>query len=69
VFGYRAYVYIPQVVHKDKISPKLELMIYISIALEGHGNIFMHSSGNVVLTATYADFVEKLFPCYSTGSR
>jgi len=69
VFGCGAYVHIPQVVHKDKMSPKSELMIYIGIALGGHKNIFMCSPGNVIFTAAHIEFIEKLFPCCTMRNR
>jgi len=43
--------------------PKLELIIYLGIASEGHGNLFMHLLGNIVFTSAHAEFSEKLFPC------
>ena len=39
VFGCGAYIHIPQVVCKDKMSPKSKLMTYIGITLGGHRNI------------------------------
>ena len=69
VFGCSAYVHIPQVVYKDKMSPKSELIIYIGIALEGHGNIFMCSPGNIVFTAVHTEFIEKLFLCCTMRNR
>jgi len=53
----------PQAVRDNKMHPKSELMIYIGIAPEKHGNIFMRSLGNIVFTAAYAIFDETLFLC------
>jgi len=67
VFGCGAYVYLLQGIRKDKMSPKSELMIYLGIALGGHGNLFMRLSGNVVFISAHAKFNKKLFPhCKTT---
>jgi len=44
------------------MSPKSELMIYLGIASEEHGNLFMRLPGNIVFTSAHADFDEKSFP-------
>jgi len=43
------------------MSSKSELITYIGIASEGHRNIFMYLSRNVVFTAIHTNFDKKLF--------
>ena len=69
VFGCRVYIHIPQVVYKDKMSPKSELMTYISITSEEHGNIFIYSSRNIVFTVIHTNLNKKLFSHYCTKNR
>jgi hypothetical protein len=62
VFGCGAYVHIPANIRKNKLAPKSELMTYIGVAPDGHGNRFMRSPNNVVFTSSHAIFEETLFP-------
>jgi len=47
VFGCGAYVYLPQDVRKDKLAPKLELMIYLGVAEGIKGHHFMYSTQQI----------------------
>ena len=67
VFGCGAYVYLPQEVRTNKLSPKSELMVYIGIAEGIKGNRFMRITNNQVFTAATALFDESLFPKCKTA--
>lgn len=70
MFGCGAYVYIPSEVQKNKLSPKLELITYLSVAPGGHGSRFMRAPNNVLFTAMHALYDETLFPkCEQTVKR
>jgi hypothetical protein len=62
VFGCGAYVFLPEDVQSNNLSPRSELMTFIGIVEGTKGYIFMRSPNNVVFTAIQALFDEKLFP-------
>jgi hypothetical protein len=68
VFGCGAYVYLPQDMRKDKLAPKSELMVYLSVAEGIKGHCFMRTANNQLFTATTALFDEKLFPKCKTSA-
>jgi hypothetical protein len=61
VFGCGAYVFLPEDVQSNNLSPKSELMTFIGIVEGTKGYIFMRSPNNVVFTAIQALFDETLF--------
>lgn len=60
VFGCGAYVFIPEKVRQNKLSPKSELMTYLGQTT--HGWKFMRAPNNVVFESTQAEFDEEFFP-------
>ena len=63
IFGCIAYVFLPTDVQANKLAPKLELMVYLGVALGNNANfLFVHSPHNVLFTATHAEFSEVQFP-------
>jgi hypothetical protein len=62
VFGCGAYVFLPEDMQSNNLSPRSELMIFIGIVEGTKGYIFMRSPNNVVFTAIQALFDETLFP-------
>jgi hypothetical protein len=61
VFGCGAYVFLPEDVQSNNLSPRSELMTFIGIVEGTKGYIFMRSPNNVVFTAIQALFDETLF--------
>jgi hypothetical protein len=61
-------VYLPQDVRKDKLAPKLEVMVYLGVAEGIKGHRFMRTTNNQLFTATTALFDEKLFPKCKTSA-
>jgi hypothetical protein len=61
VFGCGAYVFLPEDVRSNNLSPRSELMTFIGIVEGTKGYIFMRSPNNVVFTAIQALFDETLF--------
>jgi hypothetical protein len=59
VFGCGAYVFFPEDVQSNNLSPRSKLMTFIGIS---EGYIFMRSPNNNVFTAIQALFDETLFP-------
>jgi len=69
IFGYRAYVYLPNEVYTNKLTPCSELMIFIGYKDNGYRFIH-HIQGNVIFHFTQAIFDEGHFPrCPSSHSR
>jgi hypothetical protein len=68
VFGCGAYVYIPPTRRHNKLSPKLELMVFLGETEGMKGYQFMHS-GNVIFHAAQALFDEELYPRCKTQPR
>jgi hypothetical protein len=62
VFGCGAYVFLPEDVRSNNLSPRLELMTFIGLSEETRGYIFMRSPNNNVFTAIQALLDEMLFP-------
>jgi len=61
VFGCRAYVYLPNEVHANKLIPHSELMIFIGYEDNGY-RFICHTQGNVIFRSTQAIFDEENFP-------
>jgi hypothetical protein len=61
VFGCGAYVFLPEDVQSNNLSPRSELMTLIELSEETKGYIFMRSPNNNVFTAIQALFDETLF--------
>ena len=62
VFGCGAYVFLPEDVQSNNLSPRSELMTFIGLSEGTKGYIFMRSPNNIVFTAIQALFDETLFP-------
>jgi hypothetical protein len=62
VFGCGAYVFLPEDVQNNNLSPRSELMTFIGLPEGTKGYIFMRSPNNIVFTAIQALFDETLFP-------
>jgi hypothetical protein len=62
VFGCGAYVFLPEDVRSNNLSPRSELMTFIGLVEGTKGYIFMRSPNNVVFTAIQALFDKTLFP-------
>ena len=62
VFGCGAYVFLPEDIRTNNLSPRSELMTFIGLSEGTKGYIFMRSPNNVVFTAIQALFDEMLFP-------
>ena len=62
VFGCGAYVYLPEAVRANKLSPKSEMMTFLGFPEGGKGYLFMRSPNNVLFTAHTATFDETYFP-------
>ena len=63
VFGYKAYVYLPNEVRINKLIPCSKLMIFIRY--ENNGYIFIyHTQRNVIFCSIQAIFDEGHFPRY-----
>jgi hypothetical protein len=61
VFGCGAYVFLPEDVRSNNLSPRSELMTFIDVVEGTKGYIFMKSPNNVIFTAIQALFDETLF--------
>jgi len=69
VFGCGAYVYLPNEVGANKLTPRSELMIFIGYEDNGYRFIY-HTQGNIIFHSTQAIFDEGHFPrCPSSHSR
>jgi hypothetical protein len=62
VFGCGAYVFVPEDVRVNKLSPKAELMTFLGIPDGTKGYLFMRGPNNVLFTAVKALFDETLYP-------
>src|SRR5271154_3837660 len=62
VFRCGAYVFLPEDIRTNSLSPKSELMTFIGYSEGTKGYIFMRSPNNIVYTAVKALFDETLFP-------
>jgi len=51
VFGYRAYMYLPNEVYANKLTPCSELIIFIGYKDNGYRFIH-HTQGNVIFCST-----------------
>jgi hypothetical protein len=69
VFGCGAYVFLPEDVQSNNLSPRSELMTFIGIIEGTKGYIFMRSPNNVVFTTIQALFDKTLFPKCPTMHR
>lgn len=54
--GSGAYVYLPLTVRKNKLSPKLEMMIFLSFKESVKNMLFMCTTQNVLFVGTTATF-------------
>jgi len=61
VFGYGAYVYLPNKVHTNKLTLHSELMIFIGYKDNGY-RFICHTQGNVIFCSTQAIFDKGHFP-------
>jgi Reverse transcriptase (RNA-dependent DNA polymerase) len=61
VFGYGAYVFLPEDVRSNNLSPRSEMMTFIGLVEGTKGYIFMRSSNNIIFTAIQALFDKTLF--------
>jgi hypothetical protein len=61
VFGCGAYVFLPEDVRSNNLSPRSELMTFIGLSEGTKGYIFIRSPNNNVFTAIQALFDETLF--------
>jgi hypothetical protein len=61
VFGCGAYVFLPEDVRSNNLSPRSEIMTFIGIVEGTKGYIFMRSPNNIVFTAIQALFDKTLF--------
>jgi len=69
VFGCGAYVYLPNEVHANKLTPRSELMIFIGYKNNGY-RFICHTQENVIFCSTQAIFDEGHFSrCLSSHSR
>ena len=68
VFGCGAYVYIPPTRRHNKLSPKLELMVFIG-ETEGMKDYRFMRSGNVIFHAAQALFDKEFYPRCKTQSK
>jgi hypothetical protein len=62
VSGCGAYVFLPEDVRSNNLSPRSQLMTFIGLSKGTGGYIFMRSPNNNVFTAIQALFDETLFP-------
>jgi len=62
VFGCGAYVFLPEEVRANKLTPRLELMTYIRYETGIKGWHFVQPSGTI-FTGAMATFDKTLFPC------
>jgi hypothetical protein len=62
VFGCGAYIFLPEDVQSNNLSPRSELMTLIRLSEGTKGYIFMRSPNNNVFTAIQALFDQTLFP-------
>ena len=60
--GCGAYVFLPEDVRSNNLSPRSELMTFIGLSEGTKGYIFMRSPNNIVFTAIQALFDKMLFP-------
>jgi hypothetical protein len=61
VFGCGAYVFLPEDVQSNNLSPRSELMTFIGLSEGTKGYIFMRSPNNNIFTAIQALFDKTLF--------
>jgi hypothetical protein len=69
VFGCGAYVFLPEDMRSNNLSPRSELMAFIGIVEGTKGYIFMRSPNNVIFTAIQALFDKTFFPKCPTMCR
>jgi len=62
VFGSAAYVFLPEDVWANKLTPKSELMIFLGYPDSVKGYLFMRIHNNTLFTGATALFDETLFP-------
>ena len=62
VFGCGAYVYLPEEVRKNKLSPKSELMVFLGYPEGMKGYLFMRFHNNSLFRGATAVFDETYFP-------
>ncbi|EKM76146.1 hypothetical protein AGABI1DRAFT_45456, partial [Agaricus bisporus var. burnettii JB137-S8] len=61
-FGCGAYVYLPDEIRPNKLSPRSELMIFLGSAGGKNFKFMRHLSGNVKFVSPTAMFDESYFP-------
>ena len=61
VFGCGAYVFLPEDICTNNLSPRSELMTFIGLSEGTKGYIFMRSPNNIIFTAIQALFDETSF--------
>ncbi|KAJ3552813.1 hypothetical protein NP233_g12787 [Leucocoprinus birnbaumii] len=61
VFGCSAYVYLPDEMRKNKLSPRSELMIFLGYDSDKNYIFMRHTQGNVVFVSPHAIFDEDHF--------
>jgi hypothetical protein len=69
VFGCGAYVFLPEDMQNNNLSPRSKLMTFIGLSEGTKGYIFMRSPNNTVFTTIQALFDEMLFPKCPTMRR
>jgi hypothetical protein len=69
VFGCGAYVFLPEDVRSNNLSPRSELMTFTGLSEGTKGYIFMRSPNNNLFTTIQALFNEMLFPKCPTMHR
>jgi hypothetical protein len=57
-----AYVFIPAEIRANKLTPKSEIMTYLSNTPNAGGFMFMKAPNNVIFYTTHCIFDESMFP-------
>ena len=69
VFSCGAYVFLPEDIRANKLSPKLELMVYLGQPVSYKGFCFYWLTNGWIFIGAMAVFDETLFPCYPHGKQ
>ena len=67
MFGCSVYMHIPKETHSNALSPKNELMVYLSHTKGIKAYMFMRTTNNTLFTSTTALFDETLFSKCNTA--